>query len=549
MVFLPDKVSIVEPESGQRDRLAEVLSGAGYQVSPHSAATLTTIVTTMPDLIVMGMNPQHLDCCNLLADVKGSEQARHIPVIMLAEGGPAERVRGLELGADDVLSVPFDDRELLARVRAQLREKLPEHELRKEVRSSKRMRGQARRVLHALNQGRRALRLGLGALAAFILLATATAGFLYWRTQKQNARLYATLARLQAGVVGERDLIELARRTRAEAEMKASASAEAQKQSLKQKADELHGKIASADPSQVADLEKQLSDSNKRLKRLENETTVAQSIIRSYASSVCLLHVSVGFRDKLSNLPLRYTSLLPPSSLPSPGDDVGLQIGGVGAEVRMDAFGTGFLVSSDGRIITNHHVVQPWWKDDEVGELLKQAPNLEAYVADMTAYFPGVTRGIPVKVQKISSDADVAVVGGNVAGLNLKLLAMDDDPKSAISGQPVVLLGYPLAIDAILARTSEDTVRSIAAKTNGDPSGVMAELARQKLIRPTSTQGHIGDVLADKIIYDAQTTSGGSGGPLFNSNGKVIAINVAMLRDFGGSNFAIPVHYAKRLLQ
>jgi S1-C subfamily serine protease len=49
----------------------------------------------------------------------------------------------------------------------------------------------------------------------------------------------------------------------------------------------------------------------------------------------------------------------------------------------------------------------------------------------------------------------------------------------------------------------------------------MEELARRNLIRPVTTQGHIGDVLPDKIVYDAQTTSGGSGGPLFNNEGKV----------------------------
>ena len=37
----------------------------------------------------------------------------------------------------------------------------------------------------------------------------------------------------------------------------------------------------------------------------------------------------------------------------------------------------------------------------------------------------------------------------------------------------------------------------------------MEELARRNLIRPITTQGHIGDVLSDKIVYDAQTTSGG----------------------------------------
>jgi S1-C subfamily serine protease len=111
-----------------------------------------------------------------------------------------------------------------------------------------------------------------------------------------------------------------------------------------------------------------------------------------------------------------------------------------------------------------------------------------------------------------------------------------------------VLLGYPTALDAILARAGEETLQSIATASKGDPKRVMEELARRNLIRPITTQGHIGDVLPDKIVYDAQTTSGGSGGPLFNNEGKVIGINFAMVREFGGSNFAIPVGYGKSLL-
>lgn len=78
---------------------------------------------------------------------------------------------------------------------------------------------------------------------------------------------------------------------------------------------------------------------------------------------------------------------------------------------------------------------------------------------------------------------------------------------------------------------------------------IMAQLAEQKLIRPTTTQGHIGDVLQDKIVYDAATTSGGSGGPLFNRDGKVIGINFAILNGFGGSNLAVPARYASGLLK
>lgn len=547
MEFGPEKVTVLEADTSLRDYLAKILADAGYQVSAQSTATLKTVLESMPDVIVMGADPPQLDCCDLLAAVKGSEQARQIRVIMMAAGGAAERVRGLELGADDVLSVPFDDRELLARVRAQVREKRPEDELRETVRNDRRSRQQTRRILRALNQGRRALRIGIVVLVAFALIATGILSFLYWRSQKQTVRVYSALAKLQTGIATERELIELARRAKTQTERNAT-STEAQRQILKRENEELHEKVARSDPSQVAELEKQLRASNERLEKLESEKTVAETVIRSYSPSVCLLHVAAVFRDKVSGQTLRYSTSTPPSSPPAGGSSVPVQMGGGGAEVRMETFGTGFLVSSNGRIVTNHHVVEPWWNDEDIGELLNRAPDLEPVVAGMTAYFPGITRGIPLKLQKISSEADVAVVTGDFSELSLKPLAMDDGPNAAISGEPVVLIGYPTGINAILARSSEEALRSIAAKANGDLISLMTELARQKLIRPVSTQGHIGDVLADKIIYDAQTTSGGSGGPLFNSAGRVIAINVAILRDFAGSNFAIPVRYAKRLL-
>ena len=549
MDFGPDKVLVVEADAGSREHVAKILSDAGYQVSAEFAVTLKTVLASMPDVIVLGASPPQLDCCDLLAEVKRSEQARHIRVIMLAAGGSAERIRGLDLGADDVLSLPFDDRELLARVRTQLREKRPEDELRESVRAGQKAQHQARRVMRALNQGRRTLKLGLALLLAFGVLASAALGFVYWRAQKQTVRVYAALAKLQTGIAGERELVDLARRARAQVEQSAADSTEQQRQSLKQQSKELHDKLASAGPSEVGDLQRQLRTASDRLQKLETESTIAQEVIRSDAASVCLLHVVVGFRDKGSHLTLRYAAM---NGSLSPAVDANgetqVQLGGIGPEVRMDAFGTGFLASADGRIVTNHHVVEPWWKNDEIGELLKQADGIEPIIVDMTAYFPAISHGIPVTAQKISSDADLAVVAGNISGLKLKLLAMDDGPKAAVSGEPVVLIGYPTGVDAILARTSEDAVRSIAATTGGDSKNLMTELARRNLIRPINTQGHIGDVLNDKIIYDAQTTHGGSGGPLFNADGKVIAVNVAMLRDFGGSNFAIPVRYAKPLL-
>ena len=167
----------------------------------------------------------------------------------------------------------------------------------------------------------------------------------------------------------------------------------------------------------------------------------------------------------------------------------------------------------------------------------------------MTAYFPGITHGIPISTKKISSVADVAVVKGNISGLRIRRVALADDRHSAVGGGSVVLLGYPTGVNAILARTGAATLQAIADSSKGDPKQAMEGLARHQLIKPVVTQGHIGEVLPDKIVYDAQTTSGGSGGPLFNDQGRVIGINFAMVRDFGGSNFAIPVRFGESLLK
>jgi serine protease Do len=207
--------------------------------------------------------------------------------------------------------------------------------------------------------------------------------------------------------------------------------------------------------------------------------------------------------------------------------------------VLLDVFGTGFLASDDGQILTNHHVAEPWWQDPELKEMLDQG--LEPEIAEMTAYFPGVTHGISITTKKISSDADLAVVRGNVSRLGIRHIALADGRNPAVGGGPAVLLGYPTGVNAILARTGAATLQAIAASSKGDPKQVMEELARHHLIKPVVTQGHIGAVLPDRIVYDAQTTSGGSGGPLFNNQGEVIGINFAMVRDFGGSNFAILV--------
>jgi serine protease Do len=372
--------------------------------------------------------------------------------------------------------------------------------------------------------------------------------FFYCRTQEQNTRVYAAITRLQTGMLTQQQLMERSRRAREDVERGLAPAADPQKLQLQKKSEELRLKIAINKTEDPSALQNQLSAVESRLQKLETEGKFAETIIQSYEPSICLIHVVLAFRDHTTGLRLHYAGLTS-SGVPVADEHNNplLSLTGNGPEVHLDAFGTGFLATDNGQILTNHHVAEPWWQNDELKQMLDQG--LEPVIAEMTAYFPGVPHGVALNTEKISSAADVAVVKGNVSKLGIKQIAFADGRRSAVSGGPVVLLGYPTALDAILARAGPETLQSIATATKGDPKLVMEELARRHLIRPITTQGHIGDVLPDKIVYDAQTTSGGSGGPLFNNEGKVIGINFAMVREFGGSNFAIPVGYVKSLLK
>jgi len=542
------KLLVVESDDSVREHVVTVLSDAGFEVSTDYRGGMKSVLAFDPDVVVLGADPPQLDCCDFLSEIKGSKNTHNIRVVMLSPGGAAERTRGLDLGADDVLSLPFEPHELLSRIRSQLQNKYLADEFQERLRLAEENRSATEQVVTAVNEGRRTLRVGRLVITAVLVVTALVFFFLYRRTQEQNTRVYAAITRLQTGVLTQQQLMERSRRVPENAEHSALPASDPQRLQLQKKSEDLRSQIAISKTEDTSALRNQLTAVESRLQKLETEGKVAQTIIQSYEPSVCLIHVVLAFRDHTTGLRLHYAGL---TSGGEPTTDEQhnplLSLTGMGPEVHLDVFGTGFLASASGQILTNHHVAEPWWQNDDLKEMLDQG--LEPVIAEMTAYFPGVRHGIAINTEKISSSADVAVVKGNVSELGIKQIALADGRRATVSGGPVVLLGYPTALGAILARAGAETLQSIATATNGDPKQVMEELARRNLIRPVITQGHIGEVLPDKIVYDAQTSSGGSGGPLFNNEGKVIGINFAMVREFGGSNFAIPVGYGKSLLK
>jgi S1-C subfamily serine protease len=363
------------------------------------------------------------------------------------------------------------------------------------------------------------------------------------KAEKETRRAYSVIAQLEKNAQSEAQLIESTRRLRQDP---ANADMVEQKEQLQQQSAELRQKLAAPDGGDVNALRHQLEETTNRLSKLEGSSQAAESVIHDYVPSVCLLHVSVAFNDKDSGKRVRYGGINADGSplKDSEGNTV-YATEGRGPEVRADYFGTGFI-AGEGKILTNHHVVQPWWENEALGGAANQG--LEPVLAEMTAYFPGNPNGIPVGISQISQEADLALVHGDLSELKRPILKVDGRQGGAVSGEALISLGYATGLDAILARAGDETVAQIVKVTGGDPKMVINELARRKLIRPLVTQGHVGDVLPDKIVYDAQTTSGGSGGPLLNRNGGVIGVTFAVVRGFGGSNFGVPIRFAQPLL-
>ena len=115
------KILIVDDDEKLRKLLREYLEGYGFKVLMLSDGTfvIKTIQKEYPDLIILDIMLPKKDGLDVLKTIRSKSS---IPVIMLtAKGEEADRIVGLELGADDYLPKPFNPRELLARIKAVMR--------------------------------------------------------------------------------------------------------------------------------------------------------------------------------------------------------------------------------------------------------------------------------------------------------------------------------------------------------------------------------------------------------------------------------------------
>ena len=165
--------------------------------------------------------------------------------------------------------------------------------------------------------------------------------------------------------------------------------------------------------------------------------------------------------------------------------------------------GSGFILDAQGRILTNHHVVQG-------------AQRLEVSLADGSKWVAKLVGADPV--------TDLAVVQIMAPPQALTVLPLGDSSALQI-GQKVLAIGNPFGLEHSLSAGIVSSVR--------------------KFVKTGATE------LEDVIQTDAAINPGNSGGPLLDSDGRVIGINTAIFSTSGGNigiGFAIPVNTAKRVV-
>jgi S1-C subfamily serine protease len=184
------------------------------------------------------------------------------------------------------------------------------------------------------------------------------------------------------------------------------------------------------------------------------------------------------------------------------------------------ATGSGFVVSPEGYLVTNRHVLQLWeydptWVRNRYKGVIKE---IKVVFADHSP-----DEAIPGEVVKISDsiDTDLAILKVRPFENMPVLRNVNRDVASISQGDPIAVIGYPFGKE-------------------------LFEFTKSKVAETSFSQGVVSKVSARKIQIDASANPGNSGGPIFDQEGRVIAVLTQGLVSMGAQNinFGTPIEYA-----
>jgi 2-alkenal reductase len=188
-----------------------------------------------------------------------------------------------------------------------------------------------------------------------------------------------------------------------------------------------------------------------------------------------------------------------------------------GQQQQPQGIGSGFFIDTDGRIVTNNHVVQD---ADQLAVTLQDKTTIQAKLLGRD---PDNDLAV-IQVDPNATDSDGRAVGDRIKPVTL------GDSDQVIIGETAVAIGSPLGL--------QQTVTE----------GIVS--ARRNPGEEAAGPGNPLDLLGGAIQTDAAINPGNSGGPLFNAAGQVIGVNSAILSQSGGNEgvgFAIPINVVRRV--
>ena len=301
-------------------------------------------------------------------------------------------------------------------------------------------------------------------------------------------------------------------------------------------------------PSDLAQLKealtRDLSANIGRIDALEKRSIATETVIRNSASSVVFIQGSYGYRESSSGRIMRHVLALDGKPLTGPTGTPLLSLDGNGPPAERTYTGTGFAIADGSILATNRHVAVPWKSDDSTSGA--SGSRIEPFMIKLIAYSPGSVKPWAVDLLKASDDDDLALL--RLAAGENPLVPLPLSTSPVAQGGSVIVMGYPTGLRSMVARSGTSFIEELHQSKENGFWDIARRLAERDFIEPLASLGIIAQITSEFLVYDAATTRGGSGGPVLNSSGAVVAVNSAILPEYDGSNLGVPAQSLQKLV-